>query len=49
MQGRTGIRVKFKAETDANNRGKLKALFNFSPVYSSPIHGAKVSIEVAPK
>ncbi len=48
-KGYTNIRVKFKVKTDPENMKKLKSLVDFSPVYNTIIHGAKVDVQVEPK
>ena len=48
-KGYTNIRVKFKVKTDPDNMKKLKSLAEYSPVYNTLIHGAKVDIQVEPK
>ncbi len=48
-KGYTNIRVKFKVKTDPDNMKKLKSLAEYSPVYNTLIHGAKVDIQVVPK
>jgi uncharacterized OsmC-like protein len=48
-KGYTNIRVKFKVKTNAENMKKLKRLAEFSPVYNTLIHGAKVDIEIEPR
>ena len=45
-KGYTNIRVKFKVKTDAENLERLKRLAEFSPVYNTITHGAKVDIDV---
>ncbi len=48
-KGYTNIRMKFKVKTDGNNLKLLKRLSEFSPVYNTIIHGAKVDIEIEPR
>jgi uncharacterized OsmC-like protein len=48
-KGYTNIRMKFKVKTDAANLKLLKRLSEFSPVYNTLIHGAKVEIEIENK
>lgn len=48
-KGYTNIRVKFKVKTDEENLSRLKRLAEFSPVYNTLIHGAKVDIDIQPK
>lgn len=48
-KGYTNIRLKFKVKTDEENLKKLKSLAEFSPVYNTITHGAKVDIEIEPK
>ncbi len=48
-KGYTNIRLKFKVKTDAENLKQLKSLGEFSPVYNTITHGAKVDIEIEPK
>ena len=45
-KGYTNIRMKFKVKTDAENLERLKRLAEFSPVYNTITHGAKVDIDV---
>lgn len=45
-RGYTTISVKFKVKSDAENMERLKRLAEFSPVYNTLIHGAKVDIQV---
>ena len=48
-KGYTNIRLKFKVKTDAENLKRLKSLCEFSPVYNTITHGAKVDITVESK
>lgn len=48
-KGYTNIRLKFKVKTDEENLKRLKSLAEFSPVYNTITHGAKVDIEIEPK
>jgi uncharacterized OsmC-like protein len=45
-KGYTDIRVKFKVKTDPENVKRLKKLAEYSPVYNTLIHGAKVDIAI---
>ena len=47
-KGYTNIRLKFKVKTAAENLEQLRNLAEFSPVYNTLIHGAKVDIEIVP-
>jgi uncharacterized OsmC-like protein len=48
-RGFTDIRVKFKVKADVENMERLKILAEYSPVYNTIIHGAKVAIQVEEK
>jgi uncharacterized OsmC-like protein len=48
-KGYTNIRVKFKVKAAPENLKRLKRLAEFSPVYNTIIHGAKVDIEIEPR
>ncbi len=48
-KGYTNIRIKFRLKADVDNMERLKKLTEFSPVYNTITHGAKVDIEVEPK
>lgn len=48
-KGYTNIRVKFKVKADVNNLERLKRLTEYSPVYNTVLHGAKVDVQVEPK
>jgi uncharacterized OsmC-like protein len=48
-KGYTNIRMKFRVKTDSKNLKLLKKLSEFSPVYNTIIHGAKVDIDIEPK
>jgi uncharacterized OsmC-like protein len=48
-KGYTNIRMKFKVKTDSDNLKLLKRLGEFSPVYNTITHGAKVDIVLEPK
>lgn len=48
-KGYTNIRIKFRVKADLDNMERLKKLTEFSPVYNTITHGAKVDIEVEPK
>lgn len=45
-RGFTDIRVRFKVKADVENMERLKRLTEFSPVYNTITHGAKVDIQV---
>ena len=45
-RGFTEIRVKFKVKADVENSERLKRLAQYSPVYNTITHGAKVDIQV---
>jgi len=45
-RGFTEIRVKFKVKADVENMERLKRLTEYSPVYNTITHGAKVDIQV---
>ncbi len=47
-KGYTNIRVKFRVKDDAEDLDRIERLINFSPVYNTLIHGAKVDVEVEP-
>lgn len=48
-KGYTDIRMKFRVKTDSENLKLLKKLSEFSPVYNTLIHGAKVKIDIESK
>jgi uncharacterized OsmC-like protein len=48
-KGYTNIRVKFKVKTDPENLKRLNSLAEFSPVYNTITHGAKVDIKIEPR
>jgi len=48
-RGFTDIRVKFKVKADVENMERLKRLTEFSPVYNTITHGARVHIQVEEK
>jgi uncharacterized OsmC-like protein len=48
-KGYTNIRVKFRVKADTDNMERLRRLANYSPVYNTITHGAKVDITVEPK
>ncbi|MBN2242568.1 MAG: OsmC family protein [Acidobacteria bacterium] len=48
-KGYTDIRMKFRVKTDTENLKLLKKLSQFSPVYNTLIHGARVNIDIEPK
>ena len=48
-KGYTNIRVKFRVKCDVEDVERLKELVEFSPVYNTLIHGAKVDVQIEPK
>jgi uncharacterized OsmC-like protein len=48
-KGYTDIRVRFKVKSDVENMERLRKLAEFSPVYNTLTHGAKVDIQLEAK
>jgi uncharacterized OsmC-like protein len=48
-KGYTNIRMKYKVKASEKDLGRIRALAEFSPVYSTITNGAKVDIQVEPK
>ncbi len=48
-RGFTHIRVKFKAKADTENMTRLRQLVEYSPVFNTITHAAKVDVQVEPK
>ena len=48
-KGYTDIRIRFKVKADTDSMERLRRLTEYSPVFNTITHGAKVDITVEPK